>query len=147
MTCKLEGIWDLAGAVTAEDVRHLKNRVLLFSALAPIQGQLTTTTTCAESFSKWLVSTAALAATALGAPPLTDVRERGQASSSGGRVTGLTELCEAASIPQEHRTALEEEIVDLGAVNVQEMTADDWKSLGTWQQLRPLEQRRVLRHV
>ena len=69
------------------------------------------------------------------------------ASSSGVCVAGFREFCEAAAVPERLRPELGEDTIDLGAVRVQEVTAEDWHVLPTWQQPRPLEQRRVLQHV
>ena len=146
MTSKLEGLWTLAGAVTAEDVRHLQSRVLQFNAPNKVQGPLRATSRCAESFSTWLVRTASIAANALVATPANGSEGSGQASSSGGRVAGFREFCETVAIPQQLRAAFEDEIAELGAVRVDELSAEDWQGLGMWQQLRPLEQRRVLKH-
>jgi hypothetical protein len=74
------------------------------------------------------------------------------ASSSQGvsdteMVAGLWALLENASIPKDLILACESALVSLGAVNVAEVTKDDWQHLPVWSHLRPLQQRRVLATV
>ena len=40
--------------------------------------------------------------------------------------------------------ALFSEVAALGAVDVAELSAEDWRGLPSWKQLRPLETRRLL---
>ena len=49
----------------------------------------------------------------------------------------------SAALRPELGAALEQEVEGLGAVDVAELTPEDWASLPTWPQLRPLEQRRL----
>lgn len=39
------------------------------------------------------------------------------------------------------------ELLDLGAVDVGELSVQDWEALACWKELRPLQQRRVLQHT
>ena len=60
MTCALEGLWDLRGSVTAENIRHMKGRVEQFEVLAELpQGSTVDVPMCKASFAKWLLGAAA----------------------------------------------------------------------------------------
>ena len=63
---------------------------------------------------------------------------------TGGELQGLEAVAEKASLPRAAKVALGAEILGLGAVHVQELTAEDWQGLGSWAMLRPFEQRRLL---
>jgi len=72
MTAPLEGLWDVAGPVTREDVRHMQSRVVQFEAHVSIQGPLQAIPHCAASWCKFVVE--ASAAYAARRPP--QVQER-----------------------------------------------------------------------
>ena len=59
----------------------------------------------------------------------------------------FAQFMESAVIRASVGEALLREVVALGAVNVRELTVADWSALPSWSQLRPLEQRRILRMV
>ena len=65
-------------------------------------------------------------------------------SETGGELQGLEAVAERASLPRAAKIALGAEILALGAVHVQELSAEDWQGLGCWAMLRPFEQRRLL---
>ena len=44
-------------------------------------------------------------------------------------------------------TALARDVLALGAVNVDELTRADWEQLPGFQDMRPMERRRLLRYV
>ena len=69
MTAKAEGLWDPIAAlpglmpVSAEDVRHMQNRMHQFFASAPVpSGTLASVPDCRESWCRWVVVDSALAA-------------------------------------------------------------------------------------
>ena len=66
---------------------------------------------------------------------------------AGGSVIDLDSFLDAASLPSSAREALAREVAASGAVNVQELTRQDWEQLEAWQLLKPLERRRVFKHV
>ena len=70
-----------------------------------------------------------------------------EASGSGGRVAGLRELCHRAQVPEVHQQGLEREILDAGAVHVDELTSEDWHGFSYWSQLRLFERRRILNNL
>ena len=59
ITAPLENLWVPQGRCTAEDIRHMKSRVLQFDALVPIQGELKQVPLCPESWCKYVVDTSA----------------------------------------------------------------------------------------
>ena len=66
-------------------------------------------------------------------------------TSVPGTVVGLHELLVTSSVPEELAQVLRQEVLELGAVDVRELTAADWAGLLSWGQLRTLEQRRLLK--
>ena len=62
-------------------------------------------------------------------------------------VGGLDALFAHASIKGDVSQLLQDEVAQLGAVHVLELTAADWLGLPSWSRLRPLEQRRLLSHA
>ena len=68
-------------------------------------------------------------------------------AEASGEVVGLTELLDRAAIPSESKGALTRDIRTLGAVDVTELTRQDWASLASWATLREMERRRILRFV
>ena len=56
----------------------------------------------------------------------------------------MSELVSRARLPLAKATALESEILALGAVQVQELAVEDWTALTAWANLLPFEQRRLL---
>ena len=50
-------------------------------------------------------------------------------------------------LPEAVVDALGADMSALGAIHVNELTADDWKSLPSWSRLRVLEQRRLLANL
>ena len=59
----------------------------------------------------------------------------------------MQELITGARLQKAKGAALESEALALGAVNVEELAADDWQGLASWKTLLPCEQRRVLAHL
>ena len=79
ITAPLEGLWDLQGSLTEEDVKHMKSRVMQFTASEPVAGELRSVPLCAATFCKWLVQDATYAATRHGPawlPPRASAGER-----------------------------------------------------------------------
>ena len=146
MTAKAEGLWDPAGSVTREDIRHMKNRVEQFTATQVIE-KLGDVPMCKESWCQWLVGAAsAWAQRSVPATPAPAAAASG-AQAAQANVRGFMEHCERASIPQDLSAALLEEAVLLGAVEVSELLVSDWQGFAAWTALRPLQQRRLLAGV
>jgi hypothetical protein len=152
MTAKAEGLWEPTASVSAEDIRHLKSRVEQFTATKQITTVLRDVSRCKETFCAWVVREAAAYASGLAPTPTSCVRATASASSSQGVsdieiVAGLWALLENASIPKDLILACESALVSIGAVNIAEVTKDDWQQLPVWSLLRPLQQRRILATV
>jgi hypothetical protein len=107
---------------------------------------------CKESFCKVLLSDStafatrslprSLASSASSGQPGGDRQEREHAS-----VQGFQEFMQRAVIPIAKASALLANIVELGAVTVEELRKADWESLPAWADLAPFEKRRVLQHA
>ena len=109
---------------------------------------------CAIHMCCWIVdgANAADAKTAL-RPPLALPAPEGAASSgnlTGGAVAdvaGLTDLASKARLPPETTAALRAELLSAGAVDVSEVTAEDWSGLSSWGLLKQFERRRLLKCI
>ena len=66
-------------------------------------------------------------------------------SINAGAVASLASLLGAAELPLAMRNALARDVEAGGAMHVQELVREDWDALSSWQSLRPLERRRVLK--
>ena len=139
-----EGLWDEMPYVTAEEIRHMQSRVTLHDFTVPIPN-LSEAGKCKFCMAKWIVQGAQEhdAAQVVGmrpGPPGGDAPPR----QGAGDIAGLAQLLANALVPQDVSSALYREVLELGAVDVSELTASDWKCLASWDRLRPLEKRRVL---
>ena len=74
ITSKLDGLWDLAGRVTAEDVRHMQQRVHMFVATHQLT-RMRAVPACKESFAKVLLEKASAFATRRVLQPQEDVSD------------------------------------------------------------------------
>ena len=63
--------------------------------------------------------------------------------SASSQVAGFHELLEKCCIPGACAAALTTDVLSLGAVNVQELSRDDWRALPSWAALREMERRRI----
>ena len=146
MTAKEEGLWTPYGRVTAEDVKHMQSRVEIFRCVQQVSG-MKFTDSCAHCMCRWIVDGAAAFDAAGLRPPR---NSPGAASSAnleeiaGQEIEGLAELIRSARLPTAWARGLQEELLELGVVNVVELRADDWRGLASWSDLRPFEQRRLL---
>ena len=66
-------------------------------------------------------------------------------SNNAGAVAYPTSMLDAAKLPLAVLNALARDVEAGGAMHVQELVRDDWDALSSWQSLRPLERRRVLK--
>ena len=162
--------------VTKEDIGHMTKRVYQFDALVPVaEGQLVSVPPCKESFCRWLVCEAGNAASRWVERPLRVLPGRALSplpglatvslpvtasvsfqpfaaavSAAGGpaeRLGGWDDHCRLCAVPNEAAEALHEELVNLGAVHIREITKEEWSTLKAWSCLRPLAQRRWLSHL
>ena len=147
-TAKADGLWTPAPGVSEEDVIHIRNRCDEFHFNHVFQkGSLKEVTPCAHHLAEWILKGSA-DFDAMG-PAI--IRHPGAYSAAPSNETenveGFVKLMETARIPGPMQAALAQELQELGAVDVGELTADDWQGLVSWAALRPLQQRRILQHV
>ena len=153
VTAPEEGLWDPKGIVTAEDIRHMRNRFHPFQCSAVIKS-MKDMGPCAIHMCCWIVdgANAADAKTAL-RPPLALLAPEGAASSgnlTGGAVAdvaGLTDLASKVRLHPETTAALRAELLSAGAVDMSEVTAEDWSGLSAWGLLKQFERKRVLKCI
>ena len=147
MTAKEQGLWDVRGDVSAEDVRHMQNRHVVFRAVAKLSS-IRDTDPCAPHMCAWILEYA----TAFDArQALRPALGNGVASlplvapgeHERGMLEGMTELASRAQIEDTLAMGLSAELQGLGAVHVREVGLSDWVQLGAWRALRPFEQRRL----
>lgn len=148
ITAKDEGLWSLMDGVTAEDVRHMQSRVEMFVASVVLPRQsLVDVPLCRESWAKWVISSSRAFASRVSAPTLPLVGEMlsaARARDSCRNVHGFAELMERAVVSPAAAEGLHRDLTAAGAVSVQELFPEDWRSLVSWATLLPFEQRRLL---
>ena len=140
-TAKEDGLWDPSSKVTAEDVRHIRNRVQEFHCTEVITG-LKEVESCAPCMARWIVkfSSQAIPATATSAPFPVKTADLDMFN----QLKGLSGVMAAANLagPVVHDFFVE--IVAAGAVDVKELSVTDWQALSSWGKLKPFEARRLL---
>jgi len=149
-TGKLEDIWEPTKRVTREDIRHIRNRVHEFPLLEPMaDGSLKDIASCAPHMARWIVNGAS-------AHDATLQREPGVATEAAfnqsaalimqrvAAIQGLQQVLDALKVPGPVAATLLDELEQLGAVSVGELTAADWQSLNVWALFLPLQKRRLL---
>jgi hypothetical protein len=142
ITSKLQGLWDNQGCVGPEDVRHMKSRVEQFKAYVLVPAEdMRVVPRCRTSFAKWLVTSSAVFASRL--VPLSLRQVAGEAA--GQLVEGFGAVACEAQLPSQTVSALNNELVALGAMSVAELSPEEWPQLHAWSLLRPLEQKRLAR--
>lgn len=148
VTSPEEGLWDVWGEVTPEDVRHMRNRFEEFVCRAVVH-KLKDSDACDVHMCQWIKNAAAEADAqeVLHAPVLPVATDQASKPRERQELVGLSGLVEAAQIPAQKAADLEAEILALGAVHVQELTAADWTGLKAWAALKVFEQKRLLAHV
>ena len=149
LTAKSKELWKPYGEVTAEDVEHMKNRMICFTSTAVIKN-LKDTQSCACCMARWVRDGAAeadakcLLNSASVMLPVATTNPPGQDSE---KVAGLSDLAIVAQLPGHLVPILEAGLLAEGAVSVKELTLADWQALPAFVQLKPLQQRRVLAAV
>ena len=141
-TNKEQGLWDTTELVSAEDVSHLQSRVELFRFThvvvppgdRPSKGNVPT---CAVHQSRWIRDGAADfdSMQGLRMAPSPARADAADGCSDGDSVVDLAKLFEASRLPQAVRAAFTKDILSLGALDVVELTRQDWEQLPAWQQL------------
>ena len=142
ITSKMEGLWDVRGCVTQEDVRHMQSRVEQFSALEQVPaGEMKDVPKCKNSFAAWLLTAAAQFAN--GSAPAAAIALRGASESADREVEGLEDLLRKAHLPASSVAVFCQELSRLGVVDVRELGPEDWLQLHSLASLRPFEHRRL----
>lgn len=143
------------GCVDAEDVEHMKSRVRMFSLKAKLRC-LKDTSVCPHCMCKWIVEGAAAfdRRPALQvAPPSAAGVQPGQHhppsrnEEQGYNIIGFSELVRCSSLPAAVADSLSQDLRQMGAVHVCELTLEDWQGCLAIQSARPLEQRRFFNVV
>ena len=142
-TAKEAGLWEPTNKISAEDVRHLRNRVEEFRFTHSLSN-LKEVDSCAPCMSRWIVEYSEQAAMG----PLLPLPMRGsQHGADWSRVSGFAEFIASTKLQEPVVGQLFADVVAAGAVDVSELGPLDWPQLPSWQNLRPLEARRVLAAV
>jgi hypothetical protein len=140
VTAKEDGLWTPCRGVTEEDVRHLQSRFEVFRCTATV-GRMKDIDMCACHMSRWIRDGAAEHdARAVLRPELPTTA----AAAEMATVPGFDVLAFDTRLPAGTASALQQELLQLGAVDVRELPASEWMALQAWRLLKPLEQRRVL---
>ena len=143
LTAKEQGLWQPCGNVTAEDIRHIQGRFDVFHMVAPV-ARMKDTEPCPCHMARWIRESAAAHDARGLAQPTLPVRPPGQPSDSGVPLLGdMCVLAHEAGLPAAAAAALEQELVELGALHVRELPVTEWPQLRAWVLLKPLQQRRV----
>ncbi len=139
-TAKEEGLWEPTARVSAEDVRHLRNRVEEFH-FAQVVPSLKEVESCAPCMARWVRK---YSDEAIPAPlPVVAAPVAGASASDFSAVAGFRGMMASAKLPGHVAEELFSEVVALGAVDVTELSFSDWEQLASWRKLRPLEARRL----
>ena len=121
----------------------MQSRVRQFRVPVTIpQGQQFAVEPCKQHMALWVVA----GAQAFDAKQVVGLQALPQSATSGN-VVGLNELLVASRVPDELAQVVRQKVLGLGAVDVRELTPADWAGLPSWGQLRPLEQRRLLKNL
>ena len=148
MTAKADGLWESRGAVTAEDVRHMQSRHLVFRAEAELPS-MRGVQQCAPHMCMWIKDSAArFDARQVVRPYLAEgvplVAARSAAGCNGELISGMDRLQEQSRVSMAGAIALSHELRGLGAIHVREVAVGEWERLTAWHNLMPFEQRRFM---
>jgi hypothetical protein len=148
-TAKQEGLWEPTKRVPPEDVRHIRNRVLEFPLTVPMDDNaLVDVVSCATCMCDWIVQACASGDAASVLRTTQPVPSTASVDSSRLQgIHGLDELFSIARLPEQVCAAFVEDLEQLGAVAVAELSLTDWEALNAWALLRPLQVRRILQHL
>ena len=139
-TAKKDGLWNETSRISAEDIRHMRNRVEEFEFTSTIPCVLKDVESCEVCMAKWICEKASAwdasmevaSVTAGVSTPIVDV------------VAGFEDLMQRALVPAAIASEMLKDLGALGAVDVKELCVEDWETLPSWSTLRILQQRRLL---
>ncbi len=141
-TAKEEGLWEPTARVSAEDVRHLRNRVEEFR-FAHVVPSLKDVESCAPCMARRIRKYSSETAPVPTAPPAVGLPAPLPYASEFSAVTGFGDKMASAKLTGPVVEELFSDVLALGAVDVAELTPPDWQHLPSWAKLRPLEVRRL----
>ena len=138
-TAKMDGLWTPTTKVSAEDVRHLKNRVEEFCFMQTLTS-LEEVDSCAPCMARWIMKYSDEAAAGRVPLPLTaDSR-----SSGSGHVVLLAEVLAVAGLPEALASSISAEVAQVGVEHVRELGLADWQALPSWRFLSAQQVCRVV---
>ena len=148
-TGKQEDLWEPTKRVGLEDIRHMRNRCKEFKFLEILEdGSLVDVVPCASCMCKWICRGAAAWDAQAGLQPVLPIQQPPKTDMEHvAVVAGLSDLLAVLQVPQSVGVALQQELEQLGAVHVTELSAGDWERLESWSLLRPLQKRRLLTFI
>ena len=149
-TNKAEGLWRPKDSISMEDVRHIQSRVELFNCTHVVTRPgvpRNTIPECRVHLARWIRDAAGAYDAAQIVQLLPGAAAVEPANAADDVVVELSRLLDTFKLPPAMREALAREIEATGALHVQELTRQDWEELPSWQSVRPLERRRVLKCV
>ena len=129
--------------VTEEDVRHLQSRFEVFRCAARVSS-MRDVEGCPCHMSRWIRDGAAEQDSRAVLHPLLPTLPVAPAMAEAAELQDVAALVFETRMPHHAVSAMQQELLQLGAVSVRELLAAEWVTLQTWQLLKPLEQRRVL---
>ena len=143
-TGKQDGLWEPTKVVSAEDIRHMRNRVREFLFAERLaEGALRDVESCAPCMARWILAGASAhdAAPALRrAVP----HRLAEPSASTTSIHMVTWLQQTARLSDSSVEVVVRELEHLGVATIQELHAGDWEGLECWHALKPFEKRRIL---
>jgi hypothetical protein len=140
ITAKEDGLWTPCRGVTEEDVRHLQSRFEVFRCTARVT-QMREVEGCPCHMARWIRDAAAEHDASAALRTLLPIVA---AEPAVPELLGFAVLALETRLPPNAGSALQQELLKLGAVDVRELPSAEWLTLQSWRLLRPLEQRRVL---
>ena len=152
-TGKSEGLWEPTKRVSAEDIRHMRSRCHEFHFHTPLsQGSLRDVQPCPSCMCRWILRGAAAYDAEMGLRPIpstgaTEVIAPMPSIRRTSAIQGLPELLAVLVLGDSIADALVEDLENLGAARVSELTIVDWEAIRAWSVLRPLQRRRLLQHT
>ena len=96
---------------------------------------------------KWILNESAASDASGVLRPVLPTLQVGESDGAGSQLAGFQDLVQSAQLPDSAARALLNDILELGAVSVNELTVADWESLSSWAELRMLQTRRVMQHL
>ena len=148
-TGRHEGLWTPNKRVSAEEVRHIRNRVEEFLIMVPMEiGALKDVTSCSVHMAQWIVDGANKYDAREGLRGvLAPAAAVSQCAGIVPTIVGLQELLAHVQLDEATSDAFCKELAAIGTTDVVELQAGDWESLEVLTQFKLLQRRRLFAHV